>query len=64
MVQYLKKWNLCYNGIQRSNDVINTMALATDISADKQMVIAAQARFLRAFFHMELKKGFQQCSLR
>ncbi len=53
-----QKWNLCYSGIQRCNDVMNTMALATDISADKQLIITAQARFLRAFFHMELKKVF------
>ncbi|MEO8861686.1 MAG: RagB/SusD family nutrient uptake outer membrane protein [Ginsengibacter sp.] len=53
-----QKWNLCYNGIQRSNDVINTLKIATGISADKALAITAQSRFLRAFFHMELKKVF------
>ncbi len=53
-----QKWGLCYAGAQRCNDVLNTMALATDISADKQALIAAQARFLRAYYHMELKKVF------
>ncbi|MEP7230001.1 MAG: RagB/SusD family nutrient uptake outer membrane protein [Ginsengibacter sp.] len=53
-----QKWNLCYNGAQRCNDVINTLALAPDISSDKVTTITAQARFLRAFFHMELKKVF------
>ena len=34
-----QKWILCYAGIQRTNDVLNTMALATDISPDKQTAI-------------------------
>lgn len=53
-----QKWILCYSGIQRSNDVIRTLALATDISPELGTVITAQARFLRAYFHMELKKVF------
>lgn len=54
----LPKWNLCYTGAQRCNDVINTLAISTDISDDTKNVITAQARFLRAFYHMELKKVF------
>ena len=53
-----QKWNLCYNGIQRSNDVIKTLAIATGIPDKTKVGITAQARFLRAFFHMELKKVF------
>ena len=53
-----QKWAACYAGIQRSNDVLKTMALATDISEANQLMIAAQARFLRAWYHMELKKVF------
>lgn len=53
-----QKWNLCYNGAQRCNGVLNTLALAKDISESKKTGIIAQARFLRAFFHMELKKVF------
>ena len=53
-----QKWNVCYAGIQRSNDVINTLKIATGISAAEQTTITAQARFLRAYFHMELKKVF------
>lgn len=52
------KWNLCYAGAQRSNDVLKTMALATDISPETAAQIAGQARFLRAFYHFELKKVF------
>lgn len=53
-----QKWGVCYAGVQRSNDVINTLPLATDISAEKATGIKAQARFLRAYFHFELKKVF------
>lgn len=53
-----QKWTLCYNGAQRSNDVIKTLAISTGISDSAKTGIIAQARFLRAFFHMELKKVF------
>lgn len=52
------KWNLGYNGAQRCNGVLNTLALAKDISDSKKTGIIAQARFLRAFYHMELKKVY------
>lgn len=55
-----QKWNLCYAGIQRCNDVLNTLAIATGISATKATQITAQARFLRAFYHFELKKIFNK----
>ena len=53
-----QKWKLNYAGIQRCNDVINTLKATTTISADKATKINAQARFLRAYFHMDLKKIF------
>ena len=53
-----QKWSLCYAGAQRCNDVLKTMAIAPGIPAAIQTTIAAQARFLRAHFHMELKKVF------
>ena len=53
-----QKWNVCYAGIQRCNDVLNTLKIATGIPAADQTTITAQARFLRAHFHMELKKVF------
>lgn len=53
-----QKWNVCYSGIQRCNDVIKTLKIATGISAADQATITAQARFLRAYYHMELKKVF------
>ncbi len=53
-----QKWTVCYGAIQRCNDVLNTLALATDVPADVATTITAQVRFLRAFYHMELKKVF------
>ncbi|WP_297815276.1 RagB/SusD family nutrient uptake outer membrane protein [Segetibacter sp.] len=53
-----QKWNLGYNGAQRCNDVLNTLAISTGISESTKTGIIAQARFLRAFYHMELKKVF------
>lgn len=53
-----QKWNLCYNGAQRCNDVIKTLAISSGIPVSTQTSITAQTRFLRAFFHMELKKVF------
>lgn len=53
-----QKWNVCYAGAQRSNDVLRTLALAKDIPADEATKITAQARFLRAFYHLELKEVF------
>ena len=53
-----QKWVVCYAGAQRCNDVINTLKIATGIPAAEQTTITAQARFLRAYYHMELKKVF------
>lgn len=53
-----QKWSLCYNAAQRCNDVLNTLPNATDIPAEEAVTIRAQAVFLRANFHMELKKVF------
>lgn len=53
-----QKWKLCYSGAQRCNDVLKTLPLATDIPAEEQTTIIAQAKFLRAFYHFELKKIF------
>jgi hypothetical protein len=54
----INKWQFCYNAIQRCNDVLRVMAQATDVSTEAQGLITAQARFLRGFYHFELKKVF------
>jgi len=56
-----QKWSVCYAGAQRCNDVLRVMRAATDVSdvhASDTPAIAGQARFLRAFYHMELQKVF------
>lgn len=52
------KWNAMYDGIQRANEVLRIMALAKDIQEDDQKLYTAESRFLRAFYHMEVKKIF------
>lgn len=55
-VSLASKWGTIYDGVQRANDVLRIMAKATDISANDQKRIAAEARFLRAHYHFEAKK--------
>src|SRR5260221_349791 len=55
-----QKWIVSYSGAQRSNEVLKILAIATGISAAKVTAITAQARFLRAFYHFELKKIFNK----
>lgn len=50
------KWQAVYDGVQRANEVLRTLALATDVTADDAKEITAEARFLRGFFHLEAKK--------
>jgi tetratricopeptide (TPR) repeat protein len=52
------KWVAMYDGVQRSNDVLRVLPLATDISATDVTRITAEARFLRGHFHFELKRIF------
>lgn len=53
-----QKWSVNYAGIQRANEVLRVMKLAKDVSPAEQTTTTAQVRFLRAHFHMELKKVF------
>lgn len=53
-----EKWVVLYTGIQRANDVIRTMRLATNIAPADTLEYAAEARFLRGFYHFEGKKIF------
>ncbi len=52
------KWSASYYGIQRANDVLRILPLAKDIPAATAADISAEARFIRAFHHFELKKVF------
>jgi hypothetical protein len=52
------KWVAVYTGIQRANDVLRILEQVTDgsISDDEALQIRAEARFLRAVFHLEAAK--------
>ncbi|HET6256955.1 MAG TPA: RagB/SusD family nutrient uptake outer membrane protein [Puia sp.] len=52
------KWATEYDGIQRANDVIRTMRTATGLTGADTVEFKAEALFLRAFYHFELKKMF------
>ena len=52
------KWAAAYAGVQRSNEVLRLIAKATDIDSADRRRIAAEARFLRGFFHFEAIKVF------
>ena len=52
------KWTNSYYGIQRANDVLRILPLAKDITAQEANTITAEARFIRGFHHLELKKVF------
>lgn len=52
-------WQQRYDGVQRSNDALRVMRLAKDMSAADTTQVSAEARFLRAHYHFELRKLFK-----
>jgi len=55
------KWTIGYDGIARTNEVLNVLAIAEkDIELKKVNDIKAQARFIRGFWHFRLQKMFWQ----
>lgn len=57
-VYFRGKWRGMYDGIARTNDVLQALAVATDIADADRVQITAEARFLRGHFHFDLKKMF------
>ena len=57
-----QKWATMYEGIQRANDVLRMLKIAKGISATNAADYAAEAKFLRGFYHFELKKVFGNVS--
>jgi len=53
-----EKWSMLYLGIQRSNDVLRVMRLATGILPADTAVISGEARFLRGYYHMDGRRVF------
>lgn len=52
----LEKWSTIYDGVQRANDVLRILPKATDITEVEKKRIAGEAKFLRAHYHFEAKK--------
>ena len=50
------KWRAVYDGIARTNDVLQTLAKTEDIGDEDRTRITAECRFLRAHYHFEAKK--------
>lgn len=60
LTHFRGKWRAVYDGIARSNDVIQLVPKAADMTdADKNLVVA-QARFLRGHYHFEARKMFNK----
>ncbi len=52
------KWQAVYDGVARSNDVLQAIELAGDMSDAEKVLARAQARFLRGHYHFEAKKMY------
>lgn len=59
-IYFRGKWRGMYDGIARTNDVLQNLAKATDFTDAERAQIIAEARFLRGNYHFELKKMFNQ----
>lgn len=57
-IYFRGKWRGMYDGIARSNDVLQALAAAKDLTDAERQQITAEARFLRGHYHLELKKMF------
>jgi hypothetical protein len=57
-IYFRGKWRGMYDGIARTNDVLQTLAKATDFTDAERAQVVAEARFLRGNYHFELKKMF------
>ncbi len=53
-----EKWIANYDGVARCNDVLDILNKTKGIDPDKRNDFKAQALFLRAWFHFELKRVF------
>ncbi|MDP9229839.1 MAG: RagB/SusD family nutrient uptake outer membrane protein, partial [Bacteroidota bacterium] len=51
-----QKWAAVYDGIAKTNEVLRVMRKAKDMSVADTMEVRAEALFLRAHYHFEAKK--------
>jgi len=50
------RWTVLWAGVQRANEVLRVLPLAKDIKPANALIVTAEAKFLRAFYHLEAKK--------
>lgn len=50
------KWITVYDGVSRCNDVLRIISKVTDMTDEKMVQCIAEARFLRAWYHFDAKK--------
>ncbi|NSW95225.1 MAG: RagB/SusD family nutrient uptake outer membrane protein [Bacteroidales bacterium] len=59
----LQRWQECYNGVQRANNTLEFLALNQEgnnpISRGRALQIEGEAKFLRAWFHFQANKVFE-----
>jgi hypothetical protein len=58
LTHFRGKWRAVYDGVARSNDVIQFAAKASDMTDAEKNLAIAQARFLRGHYHFEAKRMF------
>lgn len=58
LIHFRGKWRAVYDGVARSNDVIQLVAKVTDMTDIEKTQAIAQARFLRGHYHFEARKMF------
>jgi hypothetical protein len=51
-----QKWQAIYDGAQRANEVLRMLAKVADLADSTKKQMSAEAYFLRAHFHFEAKK--------
>jgi len=59
-IYFRGKWRGMYDGIARTNDVLQILPKVLDITDAERAQIIAEARFLRGHFHFELKKMYNK----
>ncbi len=52
------RYDILFAGVSRSNDVLRTIPTAKDMSAANVTEETAEARFLRGFYYLELRKQY------
>ncbi len=61
MLPFNNKWTVLYAGVQRANDVLRVLAKTNDVSmsAEEAKQFKAEAIFLRAVYHLEAAKMWE-----